>query len=420
MPSVLPVLLLLGGISISPVDLGAPVVDVRVADVDSDGTEDVVALTATELILLRGGKLPAIRRGAPPLTIVGKGLLAVVREGHCRIVADPFGAWNEGAPGAGSLLGLLGRGAPALLLSPGDLDGDGKDDPLLCGPTGYETPVGLVPFVPGATMDIARNESFAIEYRIPLPTVGNWSGSAKELVLFDDEAVRSFRGTEETDRTPLPLPQRNEAAASIRRNQVFLRDVDGDGRLDLLVVVASGETQLFAKFEATARLFRGGHVYDAASRSFFRPVSFLKVAGVLLEAALVDVDGDKDLDLVLCTIDVSIFAAARATAPATYHVFRWDADGYERKPVWTLEDEVPLSAFQEEPEPPVRFLPDYDRDGRPAALSIGEEVCVLLHDGKGFVPGPAVRSPGAKRPAFGEQRAAVPYAQGVVVVEGGK
>ncbi len=416
----LPVLLLLGGITLSPIELPGPVLDARVADIDGDGREDVVALTATELILLPGGRLPAVRREAPPLTIVGKGLLAVVREGRCRLVADPFGAWNEGAPGASSLLGLLGRGAPALLLSPGDLDGDGRDDPVLCGPTGYETPAGLVPFVPGASLEIARNESFAIEYRIPLPAVGSWSGKPGELVLFDDEAVRSFRGAEETDRTPLPLSQRNEAASSIRRNQVFLRDVDGDGRLDLLVVVASGETQLFAKFEATARLFRGGRIYDAAKKSFFRPASFLKVAGVLLETALVDVDGDGDLDLVLCTIDISIFHAARAAAPATYHVFRWDAEGYERKPAWVHEDEVPLAAFQEEPEPPVRFLPDYDKDGKPAALSVGEEVCVLLHDGEGFAAGPAVRAPGAMKPAFGRERAAVPYGSGVVVVEGSK
>ncbi|MCK6459735.1 MAG: VCBS repeat-containing protein [Planctomycetes bacterium] len=416
----LPVLLLLGGITLSPIELGVPVLDARVADVDGDGREDVVALTATELILLPGGRLPAVRREAPPLTIVGKGLLAVVREGRCRAVADPFGEWNEGAPGASSLLGLLGRGTPALLLSPGDLDGDGRDDPVLCGPAGYETPSGLVPFVPGASLEIARNESFAIEYRIPLPAVGSWSGAPNELVLFDDEAVRSFRGVEETDRTPLPLPQRDEAAASIRRNQVFLRDVDGDGRLDLLVVVASGETQLFAKFEATARLFRGGRIYDAPKKSFFRPASFLKVAGVLLESALVDVDGDRDLDLVLCTIDISIFAAARAAAPATYHVFRWGPEGYERKPAWVHEDEVPLAAFQEEPEPPVRFLPDYDRDGKPAALSVGEEVCVLLHDGSGFAAGPAARAPGAAKPAFGRERAAVPFSRGVVVVEGSK
>jgi len=418
---VLPLLLLLlGGLSLSPIELGVPVLDARVADIDGDGTEDVVAITEKEIFLLPGGRLPAIRREAPPLSIVGKGLLGVVRDGRYRTVEEPFGAWKEGAPGAASLLGLLGHGTPALLLSPGDLDGDGRDDPVLCGPLGFETPKGLVPLAPAATLQIERNEAFAVEYQIPLPVVGSWSGAAHELVLFDDVAVRSFLGTKETDRTPLPLPQRNEAAASIRRNLVFLRDVDGDGRLDLLVIVASGQTQLFAKFEATARLFRGGRIYDPAQERFFRPASFLKVAGVLLGADLVDVDGDRDLDLVLCTIDVSIFAAARATAPATYHVFRWSEDGYERKPAWTYEDEVPLSAFQADPEPPVRFLPDYDGDGSPAALAIGEEVCVLQPSGKGFAAGRAVEAPGALKPTFGRQRAAIPFSRGVIVVEGRK
>jgi hypothetical protein len=413
-------LLLLAGTSLSPIELEGPVLDARVADVDGDGKEDIVALTARELILLPGGKLPAIRREAPPLSVVGRGLMGVVRDGRFRPVEEPFGAWKEGAPGAASLLALLGRGAPALLASPGDLDGDGRDDPVLCGPLGFETPNGLVALSPAATIEVDRNEAFAVEYRIPLPVVGNWTGTPRELVVFDDEAVRAFRGPNETDRIPLPLPKKSEAAAAIRRNQIFVRDVDADGRLDLLVVVASGETQLFAKFEATARLFRGGHVYDAARKSFFRPASFLKVAGVLLETALVDVDGDRDLDLVLCTIDVSIFAAATATAPATYHVFRWGSDGYERKPAWTYEDEIPLAAFQAEPEAPVRFLPDFDRDGVPAALVIGDEVRLLLHDGKGFAAGPAVRAPGARLPAVGTQRAAVPYDKGVIVVEGGK
>jgi hypothetical protein len=415
---VLPVLLLLGGLTVSPIELGAPVLDARVADVDNDGREDIVAITEKELILLPGGHLPAIRREVPPLTVVGKGLLGVVRDGRFRRVEEPFGAWKEGAPGEASLLGLLGRGTPAIVTSPGDLDGDGRDDPVLCGPKGFETPAGLVPFTLAASLEMDRNVSFAVEYRIPPPAVGSWSGAPHELVLFDDNTVRAFRGTEETDRVPLPMPGKDDEAQSIRRNQVFLRDVDGDGRLDLLVIFASGQTQLFAKFEATARLFLGGHIYDANRKSFFRPASFLKVAGVLLDSELVDVDGDGDLDLVLCTIDVSIFAAARATAPATYHVFRWTDGSYERKPAWTYDDEVPLSAFQAEPEPPVRFLPDYDGDGRPSAIFVGDEVCILLPDDHGFRAGPAVRAPGARHPDFGRERAVVPFSQGVIVIEG--
>jgi hypothetical protein len=408
------------GLTLVPVDLGEPVLDARVADIDGDGEEDIVAVTAKHLVILRGGRPPAVRHEVAPLAVVGRGLMGVVREGRYRPIEDPFGEWREGAPGAPSLLALLGRTAPALLLSPGDLDGDGRDDPVLCGPAGFHTPAGVVPLAPAASLEIDRNEVFAVEYRIPLPVVGSWTGAARELVLFDDEAVRAFRGAEEADRTPLPLPRRGEAAAAIRRNHVFVRDIDGDGRLDLLVVVTSGETRLFAKFEATARLFRGGRVYDKEQKTFFRPASFLKVAGVLLEPALVDVDGDGDLELILCTIDISIFSAAQATAPAAYHVFRCAPDGYERKPAWTYEDEVPLSAFVADPEAPLRFLPDFDGDGKPAAIVIGEEVRLLHFDGRTFAAGRAVRAPGARRPAIGSRRAAVPYDKGVIVVEAGR
>jgi hypothetical protein len=410
-------LLLAAGLTLVPIELGEPVLDACVADIDADGQEDIVAVTKSHLVILPGGRLPAVRREVAPLAIVGRGLLGVVRDGRYRAVEDPLGAWKEGAPGEASLLALLGRAAPRLLLSPGDLDGDGRDDPVLCGPEGFATPAGLVPLAPAATLEIDRNEVFAVEYRIPVPIVGSWTGAGTELVLFDDEAVRSFRGALESDKTPLPLPQRDDAAAAIRRNHVFVRDVDADGRLDLLVLVATGETRLFAKFEATGRLFRGGRIYDAGQKRFHRPASFLKVPGVLLEPALVDVDGDGDLDLVLCTIDVSVFSAVTATAPATYHVFRWTGEAYELVPLWSYEDEVPLSAFVANPEAPVRYLPDYDGDGQPSAVAVGDEVRLLHFDGKGLALGAAAAAPGARRPAAGRQRAAVPYDKGLIVVE---
>jgi hypothetical protein len=413
-------LLLIAGVVLRPVPLDEPILDVRVVDVDADGQEDIVAVSGKGLLLLRSGKLPVVRRPAPPLTVVGRGLLGVVREGRYRAVRDPFGAFEVGEAGGRSLLAALGRAEPALLDAPGDLDGDGRDDPVLCGPQGFHTPAGLVPVVPEAQLKILHNEAFSVVYRIPVPVAGNWSGeTAGELVFHHDDALVAFRGTRRIDHIPIPLPTRGKEAAVIRRNHVFVRDVDGDGRLDLLVVVARGRTRFMSKFEAAARLFPGGRIYDHAKQGFFRPGSFIKVSGMLMQPSLVDLDADGDLDLVLSTIDISLLAMATGTAPGTYHLFRYDGKaGYQRRPAWTFRGPVPLSAFTENPEPPVRFLPDLDRDGRPEALDVGRTVRLWEANEKGgFEPGVQIELDGAGRPALGRRLAVLPHRNGLVVVE---
>lgn len=415
--------LLLAAISLRMLDAGGPVREVAIADVDADGFEDLLAMTAREMLIFRGGEgglpqTPTARYPAPPLAVTGKGLLGFVREGSYRAVQDPFGVAVEGPPGVRPLLAALGVLPPAFLASPGDLDGDGRDDALLATEAGLRAGDLLIPARPQATLTVWRNEELAIAWQIPVAVAGSWSGEGREIVVLLGNDLVVFRGPTEIARLPLPLAPEGEEVAAIRRSHVLVRDVNGDGRLDLLLAQTEGKAGVFGAFEASVLLWPGGRIYDSGRRGFYRPSSAIKVAGALLEPSLLDLDLDGDLDLVLSTVNTSLLTGATGTAPGHYHLFRFGSGAFSRNPDWSMSAPVPLSSFTERPKPPVAFLPDYDRDGRPEALHIDKGLRLSRAAAEGcFEEAGASDFAPEGRPAVGSRFAAVPGPGGLLVVE---
>ncbi|MHC4958845.1 MAG: FG-GAP repeat domain-containing protein [Planctomycetota bacterium] len=410
-------LLLLAGLTLLPVELGSEVLDVRVADIDADGKEEILCVTEREFFVLAPDGTTRVRRPAAPLTVVGKGLIGVVRKGRYHAVSDPFGAWTEGPPQAASLLAAHGVSKPRLLDSPGDLDGDGRADPVLTSMRGMHTPAGLVPLEPEARMEIKRNEDFAIEFQLPVPVAGNWSGRRRELVFLHKKTVLSYSGLDETDRLVLPLQTHGKGSDAIQLNHVFLRDLDADGRLDLVVVVARGAEGLFGAVEAMANIWLGGRIYDKRRNGFHKRAAFLKVDGALMSPSLVDVDGDKDLDLVLPTVTAGLLSGATGQAPATHNVFRFTDGSYERKPAWTYTGPVPMTSFTAKPVPPVTFLRDLDQSRKATAIETrGKVVRLLRQGGNGFVELASAGFAAKGRPSCGARIAALRGEKGVLIV----
>jgi hypothetical protein len=396
--------LLLAGIGLLEVPIKEPVLAVRVADIDANGTEEIIAVTRKELFVIRpDGQFSTMP--APALTIVGHGLF---------VHTAPEGLVDrEGKKiGPRPLLNHLDAGDPALLSSPGDLDGDGRDDPIYATRDGIVTPKGLVAVLPRASLEIKRSEAFAVQFTSPIPAVGNWSGKGRELVLFDETAIRCFAGAQQTAELALPLKEFAKSAEGVRRNEIFVRDLDRDGRLDLVLVMGRGSMKMFAEFEVNVWEFRGGRVYDEKRKGFFRPATTIKVSGALLGARLFDADGDGDLDLALSTISTSILTAATAH----YLIFRCEDGKLERKPTWRYQGVIPITALKREPDPPATLLPDLDGDKRPELVLRGPGVRVLRGTKAGGFAEAARYAADAQRPVAGRTIAVMITKKGLLII----
>ncbi len=427
--------LLLAGLTLQSIDLGAEVHQVRVVDLDNDGFEDVVAVTAKELFIFRGTKhglrkQPVTRILAPAVTVVGKGLCGFVINGYYHAVPDPMGdASKHGPAGARCLLGALGAGLPALLDSPGDVDGDGIDDAVLPDLDGFHVNGKLVPLPARSSIEILRNETFAIKYEIAVPVAGNWSGAGGELVFFEDKQILVYKGPKLVERIALHDEEAGAKATALRRTQILMADVDGDGRLDLLITPSWGKAGIFASFDTHAWLWLKGHVWNKEKNGLYPPASAIKVAGALIRPDLLDVDSDGDLDLVLCTIDMGVVGLATGSAPGLYQVYLFDGKRFKAPAAWTYKGKIGSDALMNlDPQPPVTFLPDLDGDGRPEAVERGNGVRLLIGDGEGKLVQAArldvQLNTGSKpdgtslgRVRSGKQRAAIPARTGIVFVE---
>ena len=399
-------ILIFAGVVLHTIPVDEPVLDARVADVDADGRDDIVAVTAKHLYVFdAAGKVKA-QHPAPPLTIVGRGLLAVGdREGVRHV-----GGAKIGPP---ALLGGLGRGKPVIAISPGDLDGDGKHDAVYATRDGVIVPGGVIPSRPAAMLEIKRAESFAVQYAIPVPAVGGWSGTEPECVLYDENTIVAYRGTRETARLPLPLKGLTPEAEGIRRNDVYLADLDRNRRLDLILVMGKGSTMMFSEFEVSIWQFPGGRVYDAKRKGFYRPATVIKLAGALIGSDVFDCNGDGKRDLVVDTVSTSMLA----TATGTHQVFLCRDGKLQRKPAWEYRAAIPMRTFNADPDFPVTVLPDLDGDGRPELLDRSKGAKLLRGNAEGAFDDAARWKGTAGRPAIGRRLAVMVTAEGLLVAK---
>jgi hypothetical protein len=335
-----------------PIDLEAPLVTLRIADVDGDGIEDLVALDAQRRLRVWCG---ARGRGcaagptyaahlADDVAYVAlathgpaPGYLEVGRQGATRrswAGGDPLSL-----PGARRLPWTSGSGAVLADLATAD------GDLLLPTDTGWQlTRPGAaaldVPVRPGRRLAAAGTfvedvTTATVAWAAPFVGRDAADKDARTVWVLERRALLAHGSDGSVRRWALPAPP--------PQGERRLLDLDGDGRPE--VVERSGTNQ-----EGHYALARPVGA-DGAAR--FESLGGFHLAGFQLEPEWVDLDGDGRLDVVITTIPIhgaNILRTITASRVAAYHnAFLQRADA--RQPFATTPDRV----LESEIEVQVRF-----------------------------------------------------------------
>ncbi len=323
---------------------------ILLGDVDFDGVEDLVGLTAAGVFLAWGRADGTFVRG-PRLDVAeprGAALLDADRDGAVDIlVAHDAGVtlWRSRGYGSGGLFDastVATSGAVAIAVA--DLDRNGRSDLLVGGSTGVDVYLALG----DGTFQPPSRISTTPCARLALGDVER-NGTIDAMSL-GDQGVALLRNEGRGQFAVVPVTSAAVAA-------IALIDADGDGDLDLALGAPTQPTEIL--------------LWNAAAGSFALSVPVEGAAGCTgLLAVDLDRDGDQDL-VVASATGVKLWWNGTTT-------LRPDPMAYERVQVGTTEATSCLA------------LGDLDGDGdldivagnnRNDAQNPSESACVWLFEG---------------------------------------
>jgi|CXWL01.1.fsa_nt_gi hypothetical protein len=289
-----------------------------------------------------------------------------------------------------------------------DLDGDGLDDLFLPGADALAIlrggPEGVTPFARLEVPGDAWSSSDVLVRRYPLPFVGDVDGDHRPDLAFQDvlegwglvRVVKNLGGGRFGSPVSLRLaPPRGSDGPEA----VFFGDLDGDGRAEAVLQTETQATRngLRAALEearepkSKIELFR----VDGALKRADAPYQTLEVSGFLISAeaglpvpsGILDLDGDRRLDLATLTTDFSTFKALaslttkRLDLDMIPRVWCQGADGRLAPVKLDLSGRMRFDLEDLRPKRLAFFAGDFDGDGRADFVEMGRGREVRIHRG---------------------------------------
>lgn len=336
------------------IDLPPHTAEVRAADLDGDGRKELIFVSSEP----KGRQPDAVTLTIVSLTAEGQPTKReTLRLGQRATLWDAHnGLWGVDGDGAYNLrtaarlgarrtaLGGLGLTTPLAADLASDIDGDGVAEIVVVGGGKVELfsadgrSRGAVPVrSEGSLKANARGGGLQVAAAAAWPgmTFGDWDGDGVEELLLPDgdtlEVVRFGPAGATATKVKLPMdiePRRDPAAdpKAGRRDieNVWLKDVNNDGKVDLVVhqwVIGS------TFFGATAELItaRGN------GTGFDKPTT-IATSAAAVDVQLRDIDNDGDLDILASQVDLSISNIGRALVSRKVQVdlcaYIWGSGGY--------------------------------------------------------------------------------------------
>lgn len=292
-----------------------------------------------------------------------------------------------------------------------DLNEDGRDDLILPASDGYEIfyqnqqhelkSAGVIAVDHQKNIETKPSSSSLFQFRTQLPNlmVRDFDGNNRtDLICTFQKRVAYYIQNENHQFSKQPTgvfrlkhlvekPKKNR----VQFTKVNLRDINGDGKPEIIITRISGKFGLFKSIRTSVYIYKG----RGAEPHPWTPDQIIQIPGISTPPKFQDANGDGSLDMLVTALRTDLLTTAwkNMTGNLAIHhfVYLYDEEsdyfGKESKgkgpPDYSHQVEIDKDSLEQgvDEQPMLMFNGDYNGDGQPDMFRMNSDMELSLHLG---------------------------------------